>query len=129
MQEGEKRFGRGIDNEEILEGEEGRRGETKRRGFPASKYIRGVSFCGGHRKGGCLTENIIHMIQDDIDRTEKAIKTKVALEYLARLMEPRYRQAFLDAERAANTPEELADLLDAAKMHIGQRAARELLDF
>ncbi|MDG6221331.1 MAG: hypothetical protein QCI38_07800 [Candidatus Thermoplasmatota archaeon] len=76
-----------------------------------------------------MTKDVIQMIQGDIEHTEKAIRTKVALEYLAKLMEPKYREAFLRAERDAKTPEELANLLEAAKTHIGQRAARELLDF
>jgi len=76
-----------------------------------------------------MNQDVIQMIRDDVEKTETAIKTRVALEYLARLMEPRYRDAFMKAERAARTPEDLVSLLEAAKMHIGQRAARELLDF
>lgn len=76
-----------------------------------------------------MSEDILKLIRGDIEKTEKAIKTKVAIEYLAKLMESRYREAFLRAEKAAQTPEDLADLLEAAKTHIGQRAARELLDF
>jgi len=77
----------------------------------------------------CLAEDLLSMIEEDIQRTEKAIKTRVAIEYLATLMEPKYREAFLKAEKNARTSEELARLLEAAKKHIGQRAAREILGF
>ena len=76
-----------------------------------------------------MKQDIVQMIREDVEKTEKAIKTRVAIEYLADLMEERYRDAFLRAEKAARTPEDLASLLETAKTHIGQQAARELLDF
>ena len=74
-----------------------------------------------------MTDDLLARIIEDVERTEKAIKTRVAIEYLASLMEPSYRKDFLEAEKRAETPEELARLLEAAKRHIGQRAAREML--
>jgi hypothetical protein len=55
------------------------------------------------------------------------IKLSVALEYMIQLVEPKYKELFMKAERSARTIEDMNKILDLAKKHIGQKTAISML--
>jgi len=69
----------------------------------------------------------LETLEAELDRTDKLIQMKVAFEYLTELIDPQYRQAFLEAERAAGTVEEMNRVLALAKKYIAQRTVIDLL--
>ena len=70
---------------------------------------------------------ILADIEEEVYRNERMIKLSVALEYMIQLVEPKFKEAFLKAEKNARTIEELNRILDLAKKHIGQRTAISML--
>ena len=73
------------------------------------------------------SKKILENLREEVDKNERMIQVRVALDYLLMLIEPEYRKAFEDAEKKATTPEELAELLVLAKKHIGQKNLIKLL--
>lgn len=66
-------------------------------------------------------------LEEEINRTDRMIQMKVAIEYLTQLIDPRYRTAFVEAEKGARTVEDMARLLELAKKYIAQRTVIDLL--
>jgi hypothetical protein len=66
-------------------------------------------------------------LEDEVGRTDKMIQMKVAIEYLTQLIDPKYRAAFLEAEKNARTVEDMTKILDLAKRYIAQRTVIDLL--
>ena len=70
---------------------------------------------------------ILADIEEEVYRNERMIKLSVALEYMIQLVDPKYKEAFIKAEKNARTIEELNRILDLAKKHIGQKTAISML--
>ena len=66
-------------------------------------------------------------LEEEINRTDRMIQMKVAMNYLAQLIDPKYRQAFEEAERNAKSIEEMNRIIDLAKKFIAQRTVVDLL--
>jgi hypothetical protein len=66
-------------------------------------------------------------LEEEIDRTDRMIQMKVAIEYLSQLIDPKYRPAFEEAEKTAKTVEDMSRLLELAKRYIAQRTVMDLL--
>jgi len=75
---------------------------------------------------GNVTE-ILADIEEEVYRTERMIKLSVALEYMIQLVEPRYKESFIKAEKSAKTIDDMNKILELAKKHIGQRTAISML--
>ena len=70
---------------------------------------------------------ILADIEEEVYRNERMIKLSVALEYMIQLVEPKYKESFIRAEKSARTIEDMNKILDLAKKHIGQRTAISML--
>ena len=66
-------------------------------------------------------------LEDEVNRTDKMIQMKVAIEYLTSLIDAKYRSAFMEAEKNARSVEEMTKLLELAKRYIAQRTLIDLL--
>ena len=66
-------------------------------------------------------------LEDEVNRTDKMIQMKVAIEYLTSLIDAKYRAAFMEAEKNARSVEEMTKLLELAKRYIAQRTLIDLL--
>jgi len=66
-------------------------------------------------------------LEEEINRTDRMIQMKVAMNYLAQLIDPKYRQAFEEAERSAKSIEEMNRIIELAKKFIAQRTVVDLL--
>jgi hypothetical protein len=66
-------------------------------------------------------------IEEEVYRNERMIKLSIALEYMIQLVDPKFKESFIKAEKNARTIEELNSILDLAKKHIGQRTAISML--
>jgi len=66
-------------------------------------------------------------LEDEVNRTDKMIQMKVAIEYITQLIDPKYRAAFTEAEKNARSVEEMTKLLELAKKYIAQRTLIDLL--
>jgi len=66
-------------------------------------------------------------LEDEVNRTDKMIQMKVAIEYLTQLIDAKYRAAFMEAEKNARSVEEMTKLLELAKKYIAQRTLIDLL--
>ncbi|MCK5560083.1 MAG: hypothetical protein KAJ51_05795 [Thermoplasmata archaeon] len=70
---------------------------------------------------------ILADIEEEVYRTERMIKLSVALEYMIQLVEPKYKESFIRAEKNAKTIDDMNKILELAKKHIGQRTAISML--
>jgi hypothetical protein len=59
---------------------------------------------------------------------DRLIQMRVALDYLTEFIDPRHREDFVRAERAARTEEEMERLLRAGRRYIAQKTLIEILD-
>jgi hypothetical protein len=75
---------------------------------------------------GNVTE-ILADIEEEVYRTERMIKLSVALEYMIQLVEPKYKESFIKAEKNAKTIDDMNKILELAKKHIGQRTAISMM--
>ena len=75
---------------------------------------------------GNVTE-ILADIEEEVYRTERMIKLSVAIEYMIQLVEPKYKESFIKAEKNAKTIDDMNKILELAKKHIGQRTAISML--
>ncbi len=66
-------------------------------------------------------------LEEEVNRTDKMIQMKVAIEYLTQLIDAKYRTAFMEAEKNARSVEEMTKLLELAKKYIAQRTLIDLL--
>ena len=71
--------------------------------------------------------NALAGLEDEVNRTDKMIQMKVAIEYLTQLIDTKYRSAFMEAEKNARSVEEMTKLLELAKKYIAQRTLIDLL--
>lgn len=72
-------------------------------------------------------DDILAEVEEDVFRNERMIKLSIALEYMIQLVEPKYKEAFIRAERNAKTVEDMNRILELARKHIGQRTAINIL--
>ena len=72
-------------------------------------------------------EDILSEIEEEVYRNERMIKLSVALDYLIDMVEPKYKDTFLQAEKNARTVEDMNRILALAKKHIGQKTAITML--
>jgi hypothetical protein len=79
------------------------------------------------QRGGIMAAQNLASLEDEVSRTDKMIQMKVAIEYLTQLIDPKYRTAFLEAEKNARTVEDMTKILDLAKRYIAQRTVIDLL--
>ena len=66
-------------------------------------------------------------LEEEIQRTDRMIQMKVAMNYLAQLIDPKYRQAFEEAERNAKSIDDMNRIIELAKKFIAQRTVVDLL--
>jgi len=66
-------------------------------------------------------------LEEEINRTDRMIQMKVAMDYLAQLIDPKYRQAFVEAERSAKTIDEMNRIIELAKKFIAQRTLVDIM--
>lgn len=66
-------------------------------------------------------------LENELERNDRMIQMKVAMEYLTELIDPKYRDAFARAERSAKTVEDMNRLIELAKKYIAQKTVIELL--
>ena len=72
-------------------------------------------------------DDILAEVEEDVFQNERMIKLSIALEYMIQLVEPKYKEAFIRAERNAKTMEDMNRIMELARKHIGQRTAITIL--
>ena len=70
---------------------------------------------------------ILADIEEEVYRNARMIKLSVAIEYMIQLVEPKYKEAFIQAEKNARNIEDMNRILELAKKHIGQKTAITML--
>lgn len=70
----------------------------------------------------------IEALEREIDMKDRLIQMRVALDYLTEFIDPKHREDFVRAERAARTEEEMERLLKAARRYIAQKTLIEILE-
>jgi hypothetical protein len=70
----------------------------------------------------------IEALEREIDLKDRLIQMRVALDYLTEFIDPKHREGFVKAERAARTEEDMERLLKAARRYIAQKTLIEILD-
>jgi len=78
-------------------------------------------------EGESNISEILADIEEEVYRNERMIKLSVALDYMIQLVEPKHKDAFIQAEKNARTIEDMNRILDLAKKHIGQKTAITML--
>ena len=71
--------------------------------------------------------DVTKAIEDEIYRNERMIKLSVAIDYMIQLVDPKFRHLFEEAEKNANSLEDMTRILELAKKMIGQKAAISML--
>lgn len=66
-------------------------------------------------------------LEDEINRTERMIQMKVALDYMKQLIDPKFRPAFEQAERNAKSVEDMERIIGLAKKYIAQRTVMGIM--
>lgn len=74
-----------------------------------------------------MTAAQLAALEEELGRTDKLIQMRVAFEYLTDLIDPKFREAFLEAERSAKTVEDMNRVLELAKKYIAQKTVMDLL--
>ena len=70
----------------------------------------------------------LEALEREIDLKDRLIQMRVALDYLTEFIDPRHRETFVKAERAARTEEDLERLLKAARRYIAQKTLIEIME-
>jgi hypothetical protein len=70
----------------------------------------------------------LEALEREIDIKDRLIQMRVALDYLTEFIDPKHREGFVKAERAARTEEDLERLLKAARRYIAQKTLIEILE-
>jgi len=70
----------------------------------------------------------IAILEEETEKNDRMIQMRVALDYLAELIDPKHKDAFTRAERAARTVEEMNRVLELAKKYVAQQVLIEILD-
>lgn len=82
---------------------------------------------GGTRGGRSVTSGLA-VLEEETEKNDRMIQMRVALDYLAELIDPKHKDAFIRAERAARTVEEMNRVLELAKKYVAQKVLIEILD-
>lgn len=70
----------------------------------------------------------IAVLEEETEKNDRMIQMRVALDYLAELIDPKHKDAFIRAERSARTVEEMNRVLELAKKYVAQKTLIEILD-
>lgn len=70
----------------------------------------------------------IAVLEEETEKNDRMIQMRVALDYLAELIDPQHKDAFIRAERAARTVEEMNRVLELAKKYVAQKVLIDILD-
>lgn len=70
----------------------------------------------------------IRVLEEETEKNDRMIQMRVALDYLAELIETKHKDAFVRAERSARTVEEMNRVLELAKKYVAQKVLIEILD-
>ncbi len=70
----------------------------------------------------------VAVLEEETEKNDRMIQMRIALDYLAELIDPRHKDAFVRAERNARTVEEMNRVLELAKKYIAQRVLVDILD-
>ena len=70
----------------------------------------------------------VSVLEEETEKNDRMIQMRIALDYLAELIDPRHKDAFIRAERSARTVEEMNRVLELAKKYIAQKVLIEILD-
>jgi hypothetical protein len=68
------------------------------------------------------------VLEEETEKNDRMIQMRVALDYLAELIDPKHKDAFIRAERAARTVEEMNRVLELAKKYVAQKVLIDILD-
>ncbi len=68
------------------------------------------------------------VLEEETEKNDRMIQMRVALDYLAELIDPKHKDAFIRAERSARTVEEMNRVLELAKKYVAQKVLIEILD-
>jgi hypothetical protein len=77
-------------------------------------------------RGG--TTSGVAVLEEETEKNDRMIQMRIALDYMAELIDPKHKDAFIRAERAARTVEEMNRVLELAKKYIAQRVLIDILD-
>jgi hypothetical protein len=70
----------------------------------------------------------IAVLEEETEKNDRMIQMRVALDYLAELIDPKHKDSFIRAERTARTVEEMNRVLELAKKYVAQKVLIEILD-
>ena len=70
----------------------------------------------------------VAVLEEETEKNDRMIQMRIALDYLAELIDPKHKDAFVRAERNARTVEEMNRVLELAKKYIAQRVLIDILD-
>lgn len=70
----------------------------------------------------------VAVLEEETEKNDRMIQMRIALDYMAELIDPRHKDAFIRAERAARTVEEMNRVLELAKKYIAQKVLIDILD-
>ncbi len=68
------------------------------------------------------------VLEEETEKNDRMIQMRVALDYLAELIDPKHKDAFIRAERSARTVEEMNRVLELAKKYVAQKVLIDILD-
>jgi len=70
----------------------------------------------------------VAVLEEETEKNDRMIQMRIALDYMAELIDPKHKDAFIRAERAARTVEEMNRVLELAKKYIAQKVLIDILD-
>jgi len=70
----------------------------------------------------------VAVLEEETEKNDRMIQMRIALDYMAELIDPRHKDAFIRAERTARTVEEMNRVLELAKKYIAQKVLIDILD-
>ena len=86
----------------------------------------------GDEEGGAGQQrsatSALGVLEEETEKNDRMIQMRVALDYLAELIDPKHKDAFIRAERNARTVEEMNRVLELAKKYVAQKVLIEILD-
>lgn len=80
----------------------------------------------GEERGAATSA--VAVLEEETEKNDRMIQMRIALDYLAELIDPKHKDAFVRAERNARTVEEMNRVLELAKKYIAQRVLVDILD-
>jgi hypothetical protein len=70
----------------------------------------------------------VSVLEEETEKNDRMIQMRIALDYMAELIDPKHKDAFIRAERTARTVEEMNRVLELAKKYIAQKVLIDILD-